>query len=144
MAGEARFAARTGGNPDRRADRPAGTEAAREDAGHEDRHHRRRAHRLDPRPASGRLWGHEVAISNSREPETLAGLVDEIGSTISAVTAEEAADHGPLVIVSIPYGRYRELPAERLRGKVVVDTCKLLPGPGRPRHRTGRGNDDVQ
>jgi predicted dinucleotide-binding enzyme len=71
--------------------------------------------------------GHEVAISNSREPETLAGLVDDIGSTITAVTAAEAADHGPLVIVSIPYGRYRELPAGRLRGKVVVDTCNYYP-----------------
>jgi 8-hydroxy-5-deazaflavin:NADPH oxidoreductase len=71
--------------------------------------------------------GHEVVISNSRGPETLAGLVEEIGGALRAVTVAEAAAFGPVVVVSIPYGRYRELPAGRLRDKVVVDTCNYYP-----------------
>ncbi len=71
--------------------------------------------------------GYEVAIANSRGPDTLAGLVTDIGGPIRAVTAEEAARVGEAVVVSIPYGRYRELPTEPLRGKVVIDTCNYYP-----------------
>jgi hypothetical protein len=66
--------------------------------------------------------GHEVAVSNSRGPETLAGLVEELGGRAQAMTAAEAARFGDVVVVSIPFGRYRELPAEGVAGKVVIDT----------------------
>lgn len=71
--------------------------------------------------------GHEVAISNSRGPEALADLVDELGGGAQAMTASEAARFGEIVIVSVPFGRYRELPAEPLPGKVVVDTNNYYP-----------------
>ncbi|AEW92602.1 MULTISPECIES: NADPH-dependent F420 reductase [Streptomycetaceae] len=71
--------------------------------------------------------GYEVLLSNSRGPQTLTGLVQEIGGPVRAVTAAEAAASGEAVVVSIPYGRHRELPAEPLRGKVVVDTCNYYP-----------------
>jgi predicted dinucleotide-binding enzyme len=71
--------------------------------------------------------GHEVALSNSRGPETLTDLVREMGSSVQATTAAEAADFGQVVVVAIPYGRFRELPAEQLRGKVVIDTCNYYP-----------------
>jgi NAD(P)-dependent dehydrogenase (short-subunit alcohol dehydrogenase family) len=35
--------------------------------------------------------GHRVVISNSRGPETLEGLVEEIGPGVRAATVEEAA-----------------------------------------------------
>ncbi len=44
--------------------------------------------------------GHEVRVSNSRSPETLADLVDETGAT--AVWAVDAPVDADLVIVSIP------------------------------------------
>jgi hypothetical protein len=66
--------------------------------------------------------GHEVGVSNSRGPETLAGLVEELGSGAQAMTAAEAERFGDLVVVSVPFGRYRELPTEAVAGKVVVDT----------------------
>jgi len=66
--------------------------------------------------------GHEVAVSNSRGPESLAGLVDQVGERARAGTPAEAAAFGDVVVVSIPFGRHDELPAERLSGKVVVDT----------------------
>ena len=44
--------------------------------------------------------GHDVRVANSRDPETLAELVDETGAT--AVWAADAAADADLVIVSIP------------------------------------------
>lgn len=38
--------------------------------------------------------GHEVAVSNSRGPETLAGLVEELGFRAQATTAADAARFG--------------------------------------------------
>ncbi len=71
--------------------------------------------------------GHEVAVSNSRGPETLAELVAALGTRAQAVTAEEAARFGDLVVVSVPFGRYRELPTEGVASKVVVDTNNYYP-----------------
>src|SRR5215510_15925634 len=66
--------------------------------------------------------GHEVAVSNSRGPDTLEGLVDELGQGVQAMTTADAARFGDVVVVSIPFGRYRELPTEGVAGKVVIDT----------------------
>ena len=65
--------------------------------------------------------GHEVAISNSRGPESLASLVEEIGARARAATVQEAADFGEVVLVAIPFYAYEALPTDRLSGKVVVD-----------------------
>jgi predicted dinucleotide-binding enzyme len=65
--------------------------------------------------------GHEVSIANSRGPETLSDLVEEIGENASAATVEEAASFGEAVLVAIPLGVYRDLPAEALSGRVVID-----------------------
>jgi predicted dinucleotide-binding enzyme/predicted MFS family arabinose efflux permease len=71
--------------------------------------------------------GHEVAISNSRAPATLDALADELGARARAVTAAEAAEFGDVVVVSVPFGRYRELPTESVDGKVVIDTNNYYP-----------------
>jgi predicted dinucleotide-binding enzyme len=67
--------------------------------------------------------GHEVAISNSRGPETLAGTV----AGARPMTVEDAARFGEVVVVSIPFGRYREVPADAADGKVVIDTNNYYP-----------------
>ena len=71
--------------------------------------------------------GHEIAIANSRSPETLAETVKEIGEKVKAVTVEEAADFGDIVFVSIPFGKYKELPAENFAGKIVIDSNNYYP-----------------
>jgi 8-hydroxy-5-deazaflavin:NADPH oxidoreductase len=71
--------------------------------------------------------GHEVAIANSRGPETLEGLVKELGDQVRAVTAEEAAEFGDVVVVAVPFGRYRDLPADALRGTIVIDAGNYYP-----------------
>jgi 8-hydroxy-5-deazaflavin:NADPH oxidoreductase len=63
--------------------------------------------------------GHEVAIANSRGPESLAGLAEEIRA--QAATVEDAARFGDVVLVAIPLHAYDGLPADAFAGKVVVD-----------------------
>jgi 8-hydroxy-5-deazaflavin:NADPH oxidoreductase len=71
--------------------------------------------------------GHEVAIANSRGPESLTDLVNELGGAARAATVEEAAALGELVLVAIPFGRYRELPPEPFAGKIVIDANNYFP-----------------
>ncbi|MCR2808742.1 MULTISPECIES: NAD(P)-binding domain-containing protein [unclassified Microbacterium] len=66
--------------------------------------------------------GYDVVISNSREPESLAPLVAELGDHATAGTATDAATQGEFVIVAVPFTAYRDLPVAPLAGKIVVDT----------------------
>jgi predicted dinucleotide-binding enzyme len=79
--------------------------------------------------------GHEVAVANSRGPETLAGLEAETGA--HAATVADAVRGAELVVVTIPEARIRDLPAGLFAGVpddvVVVDTGNYY-----PRERDGR------
>jgi hypothetical protein len=66
--------------------------------------------------------GYDVVLSNRRGPDTLAGLVAELGEHARAATPAEAATAGELVVMSVPFHAHRELPVEALAGKVVLDT----------------------
>lgn len=59
--------------------------------------------------------GYDVIVSNSRGPETLTGLVAELGPRARAV-------------VSVPLTAYASIPVEPLAGKVVIDTGNYYPG----------------
>ncbi len=72
--------------------------------------------------------GHEVVVSNSRGPESLAGLVGEIGPAATAATPAGAAEAGEVVIVAIPFFRHTELPAGAMAGKIVVDATNYYAG----------------
>jgi 8-hydroxy-5-deazaflavin:NADPH oxidoreductase len=71
--------------------------------------------------------GHDVVLSNSRGPQTLTDLVDELGPHARAATAAEAAAAGDIVVVTVPLKAYRDVPVEPLRGKVVIDTNNYYP-----------------
>jgi 8-hydroxy-5-deazaflavin:NADPH oxidoreductase len=71
--------------------------------------------------------GHQVVLSNSRGPETIADLVAELGSRASAATSKEAAAAGDIVVVSVPVKAFPNLPAAPLAGKTVIDTCNYGP-----------------
>ena len=71
--------------------------------------------------------GHDVVLSNSRGPETLADLVDRLGPRARAATAAEAAAAGDIVVVTVPLKAYRDVPVEPLRGKIVIDTNNYYP-----------------
>src|SRR5690242_2349290 len=71
--------------------------------------------------------GHTVVLSNRRGPDSLSDLVAELGSRARAATPVEAADAGEIVVVTIPFKAYRDVPVEPLRGKVVIDTNNYYP-----------------
>ena len=71
--------------------------------------------------------GHNVVISNSRGPETLATLAAELGPKARAATAVDAAKAGDLVVVTVPLRNYRDVPVAPLAGKVVIDTNNYYP-----------------
>lgn len=71
--------------------------------------------------------GHDVVMSNSRGPETLAELVDQLGEHARAATATEAAEAGDVVVVTIPLKSYVDVPVDELAGKVVIDTMNYYP-----------------
>lgn len=74
--------------------------------------------------AAARLFaraGHEVALSHSGSPDTLREQVAELGAKVRATTIGDAASFGEVVVLAIPWRRRAELPAQQLRGKIVVD-----------------------
>jgi len=87
--------------------------------------------------------GHRVAISNSRGPETLGELVSEMGENARAATVEEAADFGEVVLEAIPFGRYEDLPSDRLAGKILVDAANYYPGRDGEMDFGGLGSSEV-
>ena len=66
--------------------------------------------------------GHEVILSNSRTPDTLADLVADLGPGATAALAAEAAAAGEIVVVTVPFKAYTDVPVEPLAGKIVIDT----------------------
>ena len=78
---------------------------------------------------------HQVSVANSRGPESLAAFARETGAR--AVTVEEAARAGDVVIISIPLKSIARLPHDLFKGVpdsvVVVDTGNYY-----PRQRDGR------
>jgi 8-hydroxy-5-deazaflavin:NADPH oxidoreductase len=71
--------------------------------------------------------GYHVVVSNSRGPETLAGLAAELGPLATAGPAEQAAEAGDLVLVSIPVKAFGDIPVKPLAGKPVMDTGNYYP-----------------
>ena len=56
--------------------------------------------------------GHQVVLSNSRGPETLADTAAELGPRASAATSGEAAAAGDIVVVTVPVKAFPNLPAD--------------------------------
>jgi len=70
--------------------------------------------------------GYEVVLANSRGPETLRGLVAELGPAARAAHAPEAAAAGDFAVLAFPYKPEVELPVEELAGKIVLDTNNYM------------------
>jgi len=70
---------------------------------------------------------HTVTISNSRGPESLAELEQELGQAASAATVEDAARAGDVVVVATPLAAVPGLPAAAVTGKIVIDANNYYP-----------------
>lgn len=79
--------------------------------------------------------GHQVAVANSRGPETLDRLAQETGAT--AATARAAVRDAELVVIAIPERNVPDLPDDLFAG--VPDTVAVVDtGNYYPRERDGR------
>ena len=67
--------------------------------------------------------GHDVVIANSRGPETLTDLIDELGPRARAATAQDAAAAAEVAVVTVPLKAISGVPVQPLAGKIVLDTC---------------------
>jgi hypothetical protein len=72
--------------------------------------------------------GHSVKLSNSRGPESLVDIVR--GTTIQAVSNEDAPKDADVVILSVPFAKnpiVAKLLADARSNAVIVDTSNYYP-----------------
>jgi 8-hydroxy-5-deazaflavin:NADPH oxidoreductase len=67
--------------------------------------------------------GHDVALSNSRGPESLRGLVAQLGPRSRGMSVNDAAWFGDVVLLAVPWRAPEALPSPAaVAGKVVIDS----------------------
>ena len=78
--------------------------------------------------------GHEVLLSFSRDPQSLAVLATEIGPRATTGSPAEAAGFGEVVVMSVPWNTLPQAleQAGPLAGKIVIDTTNQFGGPPLP------------
>ncbi|RBH55977.1 MULTISPECIES: NAD(P)-binding domain-containing protein [Pseudomonas] len=71
--------------------------------------------------------GHQVVLSNSRGPESLAALVTELGSGAAAGTAKEAAEQD-LVVLAVKWWDVQSalFPVGDWKNRILVDTTNRV------------------
>ena len=74
--------------------------------------------------------GHQVMLSNSRNPRTLTSTAVSVRAAIG--TAAEAAEYGDIILLAIPFGAVADLDPAPFAGKIVMDACNYYPGRDEP------------
>jgi predicted dinucleotide-binding enzyme len=71
--------------------------------------------------------GHDVVMSNSRGPLSLAPLISALGAKVPAATPEQAGTADTLIVVAVPFRNVWQIPAQALTGKIVIDPNNYYP-----------------
>src|ERR1700712_1471008 len=66
--------------------------------------------------------GHQVALSNSRGPKSLQDEVKKLGDNAIAMTVNDAAEFGDVILLAVPWIKPEALPnPQHLQDKIVID-----------------------
>ena len=65
--------------------------------------------------------GLDVVLSNSRGPQTLSGLVDQLGTRATAATVEHAAWAGDWVVLAVPFGAHPQIPVDAAERRRITE-----------------------
>jgi 8-hydroxy-5-deazaflavin:NADPH oxidoreductase len=86
--------------------------------------------------ALAELWGragHQIAVGDAEDPAAATALAERLNVSTRAMTVEETARFGEVVVLTTPFGR-RELlpPPSAVAGNVVIDAMNALTDEGGP------------